>query len=822
MTNLFELLNAPTSLNPRDLATHIRMQVTLPEEVRNNCSRDLARADIRLTNELTTCRFSRKMPKTDDPDYEEFCEELSNMASVVPIPYKYFATEYNLMKTEGDPRKAAAELTDPWRAQAYAAQYLRFAVNAETDNPEITAKMWRTAILQYQRFFTLAKVEESYTWQFAEDDDARALCRDAWDNFLLNQLQELSKRQKEYIKNQNSESSTACLETLALKEASAILPHARTHAIQDSLEPMVKAIKSAETLAQAGEMYEGCPKALKEQDEESGLLSAMLAAIKAELVRCKAGKETADDVSKWLKKLKVLENYQHGGVMVRIDAKDVYEQCTEYLRFALESEDADIIRSACRICTPDLFPDDVVIVRINNKDTTRKDFAPILLGAYAGAMCEKTLTRMTETNAKNLAKKLLAVATELGRDESCYAAIVRTVNYMNEKDADSEVVMAFLQEFDGDIPLQDKNSKTVAQLRKRLGDDPGLKLFKQLAQTDCGNSGYSSLVNKVINYAKAHKNDEVGGETIGSLAKKIIMQEFVASANTYKKKPNAALMGVLKNMASFLGNNTELPAGDGTITVGAVMSSLNTAQEMSCFHDVQEAETGSDKELRAVQAVIRFAQNNGNKEIDDTTVRELAEKLLLSVYIGNANGYEGQSTRRKIMRTIAEWLPANTELRGADMTVQAFDNTVEPKHEILRIRDNLQEGTLSNRDLGALAYYATKWPDVDLGGGQMLHDIAKHFLHAAVVQAANAVQRNQYGSARDEFAAALAAAQTVPGCISGTEAKTLSRIISALSIMQTSCPSYRPEYPPFNVKKGGGRSGSGGLFKKLSGLFKKK
>ena len=342
---------------------------------------------------------------------------------------------------------------------------------------------------------------------------------------------------------------------------------------------------------------------------------------------------------------------------------------------------------------------------------------------------------------------------------------------------------------------------------------------------EAGNGGYTyelTHYDKNGNKEVLFSNDEVGGETIGSLAKKIIMQEFVASANTYKKKPNAALMGVLKNMASFLGNNTELPAGDGTITVGAVMSSLNTAQEMSCFHDVQEAETGSDKELRAVQAVIRFAQNNGNKEIDDTTVRELAEKLLLSVYIGNANGYEGQSTRRKIMRTIAEWLPANTELRGADMTVQAFDNTVEPKHEILRIRDNLQEGTLSNRDLGALAYYATKWPDVDLGGGQMLHDIAKHFLHAAVVQAANAVQRNQYGSARDEFAAALAAAQTVPGCISGTEAKTLSRIISALSIMQTSCPSYRPEYPPFNVKKGGGRSGSGGLFKKLSGLFKKK
>ena len=30
--NLFELLSAPTSLKPKDLATHIRMQMSLPEE----------------------------------------------------------------------------------------------------------------------------------------------------------------------------------------------------------------------------------------------------------------------------------------------------------------------------------------------------------------------------------------------------------------------------------------------------------------------------------------------------------------------------------------------------------------------------------------------------------------------------------------------------------------------------------------------------------------------------------------------------------------------------------------------------------------------
>ncbi len=75
--NLFELLNAPTSLKPKDLATHIRMQVSLPEETRNICIRDLFRMDIKLPNELTTCRYGRKLPKEDDPGYLAFCEAIA-------------------------------------------------------------------------------------------------------------------------------------------------------------------------------------------------------------------------------------------------------------------------------------------------------------------------------------------------------------------------------------------------------------------------------------------------------------------------------------------------------------------------------------------------------------------------------------------------------------------------------------------------------------------------------------------------------------------------------------------------------------------------
>ena len=130
--NLFELLNAPTSLKPKDLSTHIRMQMSLPEETRNTCSRDLFRMDIKLLNELTTCRYGRKLPKEDDPEYQAFCEAIA-VKGVEPIPYRFFASEYTAIKAAGgDYRKAVGEVAEPWRMQAYAAQYLRMAQNAET------------------------------------------------------------------------------------------------------------------------------------------------------------------------------------------------------------------------------------------------------------------------------------------------------------------------------------------------------------------------------------------------------------------------------------------------------------------------------------------------------------------------------------------------------------------------------------------------------------------------------------------------------------------------------------------------------------------
>ena len=226
VTNLFELLNAPTSLKPKDLSTHIRMQMTLPEETRNTCSRDLFRMDIKLVNELTTCRFSRKMPKEDDPDYLSFCCALT-VKDAEPIPYKYFAAEYALMKAQpGQPKDNVKALTDPWRVQAYAALYLRIAQNAETGKPKSAPNLWMTAIRQYQRFFSMAKVEESYTYQYAPDDDARQLCRETWDNFLKILLDQLSDRREDYIAGQNVEAASVCLKVLSQPESRAIDPEA--------------------------------------------------------------------------------------------------------------------------------------------------------------------------------------------------------------------------------------------------------------------------------------------------------------------------------------------------------------------------------------------------------------------------------------------------------------------------------------------------------------------------------------------------------------------------------------------------------------------
>lgn len=834
--NLFELLNAPTSLKPKDLSTHIRMQMALPEEVRNTCTRDLFRMDIKLFNELTTCRYSRKLPKEDDPGYQAFCEEIG-VKGVEPIPYRFFASEYAAVTAgDKDAKKAVAAISEPWRVQAYAAQYLRMAQNAETGKPESAGSLWLKAIRQYKKFFSVAKVEESYTYQYAADDEAKQLCVETWDGFIKKLLEDLNARRREYINKQNAKSAEVCLKVLSYKEVQAIAPDAYSNALKESFAPYITAIKSAATLQKAGEMYKNCPEAMREADEECELELAMLSAIAAEVSRRKAVKEPANDVPVWLKKLKVKDLHENGAVMVKIEADAVYQACAEYIRFALEDKKEEIVLCACRICSTECFPDDVVVGQGSDGDLFRPDVAPILAGNYASIMANNLPSRITASNAASLAKKLKAVCNDLGRDVSTYAAITTGVNYLGSHDAGENVILAFLNEFDAATPLKDESCPTVGELKKRIEGDPGIKLLKKLADTDCGSSSYPGVVNEVISYLNKHGSDVVNGEKLEDIARKLLINEFVACANRYQSNQSQALLQTLKKLAGWLKYTTEVPAGDQHLTVGDVMKSIQGNPELEAFKKVQEASTGSMDENKAVQALIALARTKGSTEVQGTTILELAQNVLLSVYVRNANAYQsgGGNISRSTMHTIADWLPYYTEVPGGDgTTVREFDNRLEPLRVLPAIRDRVQNDTFTESDIGCLAYFIENWPDFDLGG-QSFKDVARSFLHAMLVTCANGLQRSgRYSGDHwdNKMAALFSVISTFGSTVSEQEGKALMNIVQHYGVSTTGRkPSYSPDYPPFktdekpNKRRGGfgsgGRSGGGrgsGSYKKPSG-----
>ncbi|MDO4866693.1 MAG: hypothetical protein Q4C10_09040 [Clostridia bacterium] len=813
--NLFELLNAPTSLKPKDLATHIRMQVSLPEETRNNCSRDLFRMDIKLMSELTTCRYGRKMPKEEDPEYLAFCEAIA-FKGVEPIPYRFFASEFAALKAQSRDYKAAVSaVTEPWRVQAYAAQYLRMAQNAETGKPESASQLWHTAVRYYKKFFAGASVEESYSFQFAPDDDAREACRRAWNDFLKNQIEALVARRRDYISRQNTKSAEACLKVLSYKEVKAIVPDAYDKAVKEGFAPYVSAIKSAATLDKAGEMYKNCPKTLLELDEDHELEIAMLTAIGAELNRRKAVKGPAKAVPVWLEKLEAKKLYTAGAVMVKIEAKSLYEACADYVRFALESEDADILQCACDICAADNFPDDVFIGKSNDGDLYRPGIAPILVGNLTDALAKKMLTKLNATSAANFAQKIIPVCRKLGYNESAYAAVTRAVNYMGSRKADPEIILAYLRKFNANTPLQDPNCPTVEALIRNIEGDPGVKLLKELAETSCTNSKYPSLVDKILDYVKKNGDERVNGESFEDLARRVLLNEFVGCANQYQSSQSETLMNCLKKLAQFLKYSTQVPTSGEKLTVGDVMKSIQGSAELESFKKLTNASTGSREENAAVKEITKLARSKGSTEVQGTTLLELAQRVLINTYVSNANAYQSNhsSCGRETMHIIADFLPADTKLPGAGKkTVREFDDQIQPLQALSEIQGRIQNESFTESDIMCLSWYVNNLPDFDLGG-KSFREVANSFLHAMLVVCANNVQRrNAYGSSKwgDMMVLLIALGPAVPK----QESEALFNIIQHFNISFTKSAenTFSPLYKPFGKveKHGGGYGGGGG------------
>jgi hypothetical protein len=359
--NRFETLLAPPSLTPRELAIHIRMHPEIPAEVSGACRNELVRVGVRLHDELTTVRFATRLAETPAPPQYSLVNRRLTGSSATPIDWMFFAAEFEAFTAEHpeqlgvkDLRSVLAEL-DPWRTQAWSAQALRIAQNAETEDPDHAASAWRIAVRLYQAFFARADVTESHTYRIQTDPAAQAACRAAWDSFLPDQVDVLARRVAEYSSRQQAAAVSAALAALAVRDVVALNPDAARRAKVASQSTFLDGMKAAATLRAAYELYSRAP-ASDEMDR------ALLGVMAAETSRLAKGFGGEDEVSLLEKCGEVLglrgtPDDQVGSLM-RSARTEFYESATALARAAINDDGSrDVKTRAARVL--ELVPPDL-------------------------------------------------------------------------------------------------------------------------------------------------------------------------------------------------------------------------------------------------------------------------------------------------------------------------------------------------------------------------------------------------------------------------------------------------------------------------------
>jgi hypothetical protein len=521
--NRFETLLASPSLQPRDLRIHIRMHPEIPKQVSGTLSNELVNVAVRLHDELTTLRFGRTL--TDSKvsfHYGKVNRELSG-SGAAPIEWKFFADEFMAFTTENavgtEPMLDTVSRLEPWRVQAWAAQALRIAQNAETTDPANAASAWRSATKLYAIFFARADVTESYTYQLQTDPRAQSSCRAAWDSFLADEVAALGQRAAEYGKRQQRDAFTAALAALAVPDVEAINPSAVARARSAAQEALLIGIKSAPTLMDAFTMYSSAPPSEERQ-------RALLAAMTAETRNLTHGSGDVGMIEQCAKAVRlVVVRDGQVSTLTRAARNDFYDAVTDFSRNAINDDAARSVKlQASRLLA--LLPPDHEAGKNGNSAITVRE------------VIDRLQRERLADELLPLLKELEAAPPGSATQEAALDRLIRFARSRPELAKDHDAAKAretvLLNAFAGSA--------------SRYVDDP------------LGNTRCVGMMRRIVDYLPHASRFELGGES-ATLKEHLDKVRGIAAWNLTQKAPVGSdneyqgvnlLIGLLKEGVDFM------------------------------------------------------------------------------------------------------------------------------------------------------------------------------------------------------------------------------------------------------------------------------
>lgn len=413
--NRFETLLAPPSLTPKELSIHINMHPEIPRDVSGKCKNDFANVATRLHDELTTLRFRRTLANAPAPTrYEEVNRRLTG-STATPIEWRFFAGEFEEFISDHPERldarrtlAAVRSLADPWRLQAWAAQALRIAQNAEIEDPHHAPNAWRAAVELFTTFFGRADVTQSHTYRAQTDPSAQAMCRAAWDSFLADEVGALAQRITDYSHRGQADAASAALAVLAVPTVAAANPDAARRATGAAQEAFVSGIRSASSLRAAFDLYSST----NPTDElDRAFLSAMAAAV-TRLTQGFGGEDDVEIIELAADALGLNKPSDQVGALMRSARNDLYEAVSAFVRTAVNDEAAPSVKAvAVRLLA--LLPDDREAGKTPTGETVR-----------VGDLREALLGEKFAPELHNLVKALMEAKADSQEEEKALDALI--------------------------------------------------------------------------------------------------------------------------------------------------------------------------------------------------------------------------------------------------------------------------------------------------------------------------------------------------------------------------------------------------------------
>ena len=663
--NRFETLLAPPSLKTKDLRIHLRMHPEIPQEISGRCSQELVNVATRLEDELLTVRFTRELATGPVPEkYDRFCARAIG-AAATPIDHKFFAAFYDPTIKPKEAWAWVDSLQDPIQIQAWAAQGLRIASNAETEDPENAPAAWQRAVLLYERYFAVATVEDSCTYAQQTDPQSQETCRNAWKDFLRKQVGNLAARVTSHATGQRPEAFAACLAALALPEVARANPMAVRKA-QDEAEDAVSAGIGAATALKAAEgVYLSQVKA--NPGAKDGLDRTLLQAMAREAALVEKGfgelavlARCADHVG-----LRTVPDAKLGS-LTRAAREEFYEAAAAVGRVATHDE-ATLTQKEQAASLLRLLPAHWVIGKglVGHEDILRDEAIEQLLFPVYGPTMQELLSTLGDTPADSAEEEaaLTAVIDFCNEHEDfagspqtsqavskLLASIFRNSTRFSAGRAGTrgarmmEVIADFLPlDYEVEIDDHSHSPRQWIELCQQNRQPSALgkvgafvEVLRELGTTPAGSPEEEAALEAALDFAHDNDLDPAQTEALESA----LLSIFRSSASKYLDNPDTYQRShqMMVKIARYLPRSTRTDFGGINKTL---TEHTTIVRGLTAFKQAQQAGLGSGEERSAVVDLIDVLGTGIDFELGDETFRKRAQSALLN--IGALNQSRGSS-----------------------------------------------------------------------------------------------------------------------------------------------------------------------------------